>query len=626
MDVNSRDNAYKGWEVWLQQVQMTGKMFMGVAALCLALQAIVFAVAVSVLVPDLALSLAWKMQFAKLARGMFMDPTIYVEGQPFPASAILESKAAYRMVSEAMPRFYLAGFVSLSAYLAYLPLLGVFKRKAGKITEVKHIRGMQLIPEKELAASVRKEKGKLPFGSVILPEKYELEHAMIAGMTGQGKSVVIKQQLAAIRAAKLPAVVFDFKGEYVETFYRPGIDHIANPLDERGMRWNIFDDIHSIPDISAITGSLIPPANGDDRFWSAAAQDVLRGVIAALLAQGKRTHEDLWRALTSPVADIAELCASVPQGASGHAYIQDASGKQAASVIAVLMSYVSWLEFAQNGSGFSIKKWLENPGDSFIFLTGRPEVENTLKPYTSLLVDLIGKRFLSMPDDSSRRIYFMLDEFGNMQKLPTVKRLLTAGRSKGASVTLGFQDFAAIVKIYQREDAETILNCTGTSLVLRLSDEPTAKVFSGRFGERQYWDTTETFTMGTADSKDGISLVRNKVTEKLILPSEIQSLPKRVGYLMIPEHEPAKIELKITAANNLPVVNPAFIPSDRISLDELEARDEQLKRVKDMVIGIAGTSTQEAPRVLEDETPEAEGEPEEKPQKKERILLEDLDF
>jgi type IV secretory pathway TraG/TraD family ATPase VirD4 len=481
-------------------------------------------------------------------------------------------------------RFKTFGLLAALVFpLSYGLAFYLLRAKKAKLEKGEHIRGMRLIPEKELAKKAAKQEGRLPFGSVYLPVRYEAEHVMIAGKTQVGKTVALMQQLEEIREAGLPAVIYDFKGEYVQKFYTPGIDYIANPLDERGLKWNIFDDIDTIPDISAVTGSLIPPGAGEEHFWCKAAQDVLRGVIAGLYQRGDRTNEDLWRALSSHTRDVAEICDSIEQGAAGLKYIEDVSGKQAAIVGAVLMSYVSWLEFACNGCGFCIKDWINNHRGSFIFITGRPEVENTLRPYLSLFIDLLGKRLLSSPDDRERRVYFLLDEFGNLQRLPTITRLLTAGGSKGASMILGFQDFAAIAKTYGSNDAATIMNSCGTSLVLKLADEATAKLFSGRFGETQDWEITETRSIGQGKSRDSVSYSRVKRTDRLILPSEIQGLPKLAGYLLIPEHDPAKIQLQIRAANRLPVRNPDFILRSGLSLDTIRVRERQLAQVRKLI-------------------------------------------
>lgn len=572
-----QSNTFIGAEVATSRIKMSAKMLFEIFVACAVVQLFLFYFIASALVPAQNFEMWWTLKLAKLAKAFFMNPHFYfkfLDGS-MDASMMIHSPVVSSYASKATPYMFLSFLLSCAAYLLAPLAFGYFKYRAVQTTKIEHIRGMQLIPEADLAKQSRKQEGFLPFGSVRLPNAYLPEHAQIVGKTRVGKTVCMMQQLCAIRDKGYPAIVYDFKGEYVAKFYRPGIDHIFNPLDERGAPWDLFSDLSIVPDISAITGSLIPPPNGgDDKFWSQSADAVLSGCIAALWYKGPefRNHDALFKVLSSPIDKIADLLLTCEEGAMGHSFIQDASSKQAQGVISTVNAYCCWLYWCRNSKGFSVQKWLENPGDSFIFLTGNPSLENTLRPYISLIVDLLGKRFLSLPDSKERKLFFCLDEFGNMQKLPTVTRLLTAGGSKGAVVILGYQDVAAVQDIYGPRTASTILNSCGTALVLKLSDEATAKHFSGVFGDCQYWEASLTQTMGPQDGKDGQSIVRQKTTEKLVLPSEIQGLMKREGYLLIPEHSPSKIRLEITDANNLPDVHEGFKPRVGISLAEAEVR------------------------------------------------------
>ncbi|OGT96399.1 MAG: hypothetical protein A2X80_01115 [Geobacteraceae bacterium GWB2_52_12] len=524
---------------------------------------------------------AWKFQIAKLFRGFTFQPGLRIQGKLYRASDMLRIEASYQMERAVLYRLNRLKWYPSPVFV--LVLGGYFiavRRRNSRSARREHIRGPVLISEKKLAREAGKERGLLPFGPVRLPFRFEGEHCMIAGKTQVGKTVTMTQQLAALREAGLPAVVYNFKGEYVQKFFRPGIDFLANPLDARGLSWNLFDDIRSIPDISMVLGSLVPPGNEVQQFWHSAVRDVMRGVIAGLYLRGKRTNAGIWGAISSGMKEIAGLCALTGQGAAGLKYIEKFEGKQASIVGAVTMMFCSWLEYAGGEGGFSVRKWIENPGGSFLFITGTPNVEHTLRPYTSLMVDLLCSEFLSLPDDPHRRLYFLLDEFGNMQQLPSVKRLLTAGGSKGATVLLGFQDFASIEQIYGLPDAKSILNSCGTSLVMKLADEASASYFSGRFGDTQYREITESRSQTQGSSKVTSTFSEVTRTEKLILPSEIQGLKKLEGYLMIPEREPAKIRVKIKPPNRLPAVNPSFVLRSGLSLGDIRANEKRIEETR----------------------------------------------
>lgn len=560
MQGTAQIKAYKGGELDLTEAAMTFKMWAVIGAICFAAQSSVFLFLSILMLGPKTFWLLSKIELHYLLGFLRV-------AEPFPSSV------AGQFMLAKLPAILIAFLLSCSAYALAPLLLRRFRQRAEEALRVEHIRGMQIQTVEELQEATKDKPGFIPLGPVILPTAYEPEHLFIAGKPRVGKTVCLMQVLCAIRAKNSKAVVYDFKGEYVERFYKAGRDHILNPLDVRDCGWNIFNDIHFKHDIVAVVQSLIPPSQAEERFFNTAAADVLRGMLYYLYQVGKRTNADLWALVTSSTETIYEACKATEGGQAGAAYIQDASSKQALGVVSTVMSYLSWLEFAQDDGGFSIREWLDEPGGGFVFLTGRPEVENTIRPMTGLFVDLMGKIFLSLPEDRERRVYFMLDEFGNMQQLPTIKRLLTAGGSKGAIVIIGIQDVAALQKIYGREDATTIFNSCGTTLVLNVADPDTAKFLSRRFGEAQWWDTNENHSMGVEDGRDGLTISRQKRIEALVLDSEIMSLPKLKGYLKIPEQNPVLIMLEIKEANNLPVLNQAFELKEGLSFEDIVLKE-----------------------------------------------------
>ncbi|GFO63615.1 type IV secretion system DNA-binding domain-containing protein [Geomonas paludis] len=612
-------NSYQGYEVQKHRLLMTVKMFFQISALCLALQALFFLLAFKVprysvertvavtgqpaswvirsaeRVPGVYREFLWKYPVALLVQSVRLNPTFHIyapdrlAGWPHNTRGYVTMKAQaivrnvdYRQV---LNGYRFPFFFSFLSWLCVCPAaIWYARRVTARIKDQEHIRGARLITEK----SIRSETdgtGILPIASICIPELLSRRHILIAGQTGSGKSTVLIQHLAAIQKAGRRAIANDFKGELVERFYRPDRDLILNPLDARGVGWTIFNELRSKPDLTAVTGSLIPPAKGEDRFWSAAAQDVLRGVMAYCYENGMRTNAELWRAVTSPVYEIMEMCRATESGHAGYTYIQDASSKQAAGVIAVLMSYVSWLEFACDGP-FSLWQWAEEPGDKMIFITSTDEVSNIMRPYLSLFADLAGKRFLALPESSEpeKNIYLILDELGNMQRLPSVKRLLTAGRSKGVVVEVGIPDFSSIESVYGREDAHTIINSCGSKLILNLGDPEAARFFSDLASEEECWESSTYYSISEHDHRGGENHNRQVRTRKVIMPAEIMRLAVGSGYFMLPGGNPAQVKIPWTSANKRPVIHQAFTLRPGLSLGELEARDQEVSLMAQKVL------------------------------------------
>jgi type IV secretory pathway TraG/TraD family ATPase VirD4 len=573
-------NSYQGFEVIKHRVIMTGKMYFTIVVMCVAFQVVSLIAALFHFIPVWDLELLWKWPVAQLLATSPLNPTFHFhmpQGVVSITAKELVTNFKYTDLFNDVDAPWGKAFALSFLAWGFLPLsLRFFSRATTQIKDDEHIRGAQLITEAEIK-NKSDGTGILPMGSFKISEELSRRHLLIAGQTGSGKSSVLIHHLDAIQKSRRRALANDFKGELVERFYRPQQDLILNPLDSRGLGWTLFNELNTKPDLSAIAGSLIPPSKGEDRFWSAAAQGVFIGIMADCYNSGNRTNAALWRAITSPIKKIADMCQATASGQAGYSYIQDASSKQAAGVIAVLMSYVSWLEYASDGP-FSLRQWANSQTDHVTYITSLEEVSNTMRPYLSLFADLAGKRLLALPENNSidNSIYLVLDELGNMQRLPSVKRLLTAGRSKGVIVEIGVQELAGVESIYGRDDTRTIINNCGSKMIMNLGDPDAAKFFSDMCSDEEYWQSSTTYSISQDDQKGGENHSRQIKSRKVVMPAEIMRLPVGRGYFMLPGGNPALIDVPWTEANERPVVNKPFILRNGLSLDDVEAREYEI--------------------------------------------------
>jgi type IV secretory pathway TraG/TraD family ATPase VirD4 len=118
----------------------------------------------------------------------------------------------------------------------------------------------------------------------------------------------------------------------------------------------------------------------------------------------------------------------------------------------------------------------------------------------------------------------MLDEFGSLQRLPTLINLLTKGRSKGACGFLGIQDDGQTEKIYTSPLRKSIDNACGNRITFSLSGETAGLESRFNIGESEYYETNRSMSMGPHSMRDGISLQKNKKRGPLFLPSDIANL------------------------------------------------------------------------------------------------------
>jgi hypothetical protein len=465
--------------------------------------------------------------------------------------------------------------LSFLAWLFFPAVLWRSGRETRRMEADEHLRGAQVCMEEDMAEIC--SDGILYIGDIRISEEISKRHIMIAGQSGSGKSNLTVQHMAAIRCAMRRVVMNDFKGDLVERFYRCWCDLILNPFDARGIGWTIFNEIKSRLDLAAIVGILIPLGKDNELFWTSAARDVLRGVMAYCYKFGKRTNRELCQALTSSLSEMAMMCRATEAGRAGFRYLQDPCSKMAEDIIAVLTAHTNWLEFAPDGD-FSLRRWVENTGDVTIFITSLEEASDIMKPYLSLLTDLAAMRLLSLPEikNPENTIYLLLDELGNMHRLPSVKRLLTAGRSKGVVVEIGIQEMAGVVSVYGREDTKTIINNCGSKMIMNLGESEAAELCSELCGEEDYLQSSTTYSIDQDGKKVTENHSRQQKTRKVVMPTEIMRLEVGEGYFMFPGGNPARVRVPLAKENKRPVSSEKFILRAGLSMEDLEVRNREI--------------------------------------------------
>ncbi len=462
---------------------------------------------------------------------------------------------------------------SLLIYLLGPPMVFYFKRIGKDYTNKKYVKGARLVSPAEFMRSLKHERTDLPFGQKLkLPVRFETQHCFVVGAPGSGKTVFLNAILKRLMIREESCITYDFKGDFIPLFYREGQDYIFNPMDERCLRWNVFNELKSFADIDAMAASLIPPGSKEHSFWTEAARDVFAGILIYLFISKKKTNKDIWEMVTMDTGSIAKCLLSVEGGKRGQIYIQDPRSRQALAVHSVLMQHTKCFQMLADIDGdFCISDWVRNPKGN-IFIQNYANMSDTLRPLLSLFVDLCSRQILSLPDSIRRRLFLCLDELGTLQKMPSIIDLLTLGRSKGASVWLGIQDIGRIESIYGPELRQTIINACGNSVTLNVSDTTTAKYLSDKIGQGTYVVAQEGFSIGVKDSRDGQNILRSERTENIIMPSELQRLSNLQGYCKFIGSDITKIHLKY---RYYPIINPALIQRSIFDLDKFFSKKDE---------------------------------------------------
>lgn len=367
----------------------------------------------------------------------------------------------------------------------------------------------------------------LTLGGLALPREAETLHWLLAGTTGAGKSTAIAEMLDGITARGERCIVCDPNGGYLAQFGRPG-DRLLNPFDARSERWGIFSELRRDFDADRLARSLVPDGHGDSAAWSGYAQVLAAEILRALARQGEsRTERLLHYASVAPVAELAELLTGTP--AMG--LLDPDAAKTLASARFILTSHLAPQRYLGDGD-FSLRRWLEQENGS-LFLTWRADMQTALAPLLGCWVDVLINAVLSLPPDPGRRLWLVVDELAALGKLSSLEQGLTLGRKHGLAILAGLQSTAQLDRLYGGASAVVLRSCFRNLMVLAIAktDPETCDTLSRALGEREVRRSEESQAQGSHGSSH--STHARQVQERVVLASEIASLPDLQGYLAL---------------------------------------------------------------------------------------------
>ena len=419
-------------------------------------------------------------------------------------------------------------------------VLSVHAGRAEAAKDDSHLRGSALIDlTSDASRRMLREKtppGAITIGGVPLDASDEQQHILLAGAPGTGKSVEIKKALRTIRGRGQRAVVYDPSGEFTSLFYRPGIDFILNPLDDRGARWNPWLDAESY-EYAAVAKSFIPDRGGDaDPFWTESS----RAVLEALLLQCNSLDEVVYNGLSAPLSDLAQM---VNAAGFGGMIGPEKTFQSTRATLATYIRSLGMMENAQrdDAEAFSFRKWAVNSDqDAWVFLPSPAKARDAIRPLVSLFLDTAVRHIMSLRPDPDRRIWLEIDELPSLQNIPSLSPALAEGRKFGIGAILGVQTFHQLKKSFGDHVAQALWGLPKTRLYLRIGDAETAEMISKELGEKQIKRKTHSTSenQGYSDGGQGAnshgtssSTSEQVVIERIVLPAEIAGLSDLCGYL-----------------------------------------------------------------------------------------------
>ncbi len=416
-----------------------------------------------------------------------------------------------------------------------------------RMERAKRLRGAEMATARELrrrvqplserlveALSPAARRASCRIAGIPWPERAETQHTIVSGTTGSGKTVLISDLVAQIRARGERCIVYDKMGTYTRSFFDPATDVLMNPLDARAPRWSPFYEARTPRDFDMMAAALIPQQKDTvDPFWVTAARQLFANGAGVLWRQGetenRRLVDDL---LKTELSDLAQAM----EGTVAQSIVSPENPKTALSVRAMLTAHLGALEFLPDtGQPFSIREWVGREDETgFLFLTSRGDQHASLRGLISTWLEIAVNALLSLHHDDARRVWVVLDELPTLHQVPSLQPGLAESRQFGGCFVLGIQVFSSLRDIYGRNGAETISGLCGTRVVLSAPDQETAQWSAESLGRGEVEEYTHGMSYGASTMRDGVSLTQHRQMRPLALPSEIMRLENLHGYLKFP--------------------------------------------------------------------------------------------
>lgn len=398
--------------------------------------------------------------------------------------------------------------------------------RGAKIIHWRQLAHQTAIPAWKLWQSVERAR-QLKIGQVPIPFQKENLHILLVGSTGTGKSQALYQITEQLRKRNDKAFVLDLGGALFSRFAAKG-DKILNPLDSRSLQWNPFLDIQQRGDLESLVQATIPSTTGESEEWRGYARTLMIAVLGKLAStEEAQPSRVVYYATQAGTKELAALCA----GTQAQRFFEKGNEKMLSnSLTNFAQGVASWTEL-QDGGNFSMRKWVRK-GRGWLYINIADNQFDLMRPLVSTWAWLAIIETLSLPENHSRRLWFMLDELASYNQLPKLAEALAKLRKYGGCVVAALQDVALLDDLYGHDQARAIRNCFSTFLALRCEDPETSRYAAQRVGGEQ---VIESVKLSTTTGQQSCSQTRSIDTREneAVASSEIRGLPNLVAYLKI---------------------------------------------------------------------------------------------
>lgn len=325
-------------------------------------------------------------------------------------------------------------------------------------------------------------------------------------------------------------------------------------------------------ELREIASTIVPIESKTDSSWERGAQDFLYGLMLAMLEDSLNPDLGMTRDRFNfyNLAKIANYRDPDPDnmfgtlrnfcdvGRSKLSKVQSLTStvinnapNTTRSYLGVLQSRISIFQdagicYATSGNDMFFDDFTDKPTVLFIKVPDEKESRHCIATmcisqiYKKLIEIASHRESLSLP----RPVYFLLDEFANLPKIPKMDSIITVARSRKIFFELVVQSYSQLDNKYGKEVAETIKGNCNIQIYLGTEDQKTKEEYSKMCGEVSIeMEDTSVSKSEKAGSDSNRTTSKKVINRPLIYPYELGQLPNGTAIVKIFQVNPIKTEL-----------------------------------------------------------------------------------
>lgn len=305
--------------------------------------------------------------------------------------------------------------------------------------------------------------------------------------------------------------VEQIKGKY----YLNGIEYLTREDAEDARRQRAIklkDEIYV--DIQDLINTMCPVDSGESKSWQQGARDLLVGLALRFwedvrdgyMPREKYNLYNLWWNLTEYAKGecdvlkkyIDEIADDFSRAGGMANTVLVSQDRTLSSYLGSVNQYLHWMAdggIAQLTSGNEIEfmDWDESPNALFIKVPDDKDNRHTLvslmlmQLYKALVEKATRNELMHKTNDREllRACYFLMDEFGNLPKIPKLENTITIARSCRIYLVPVLQSLVQLENVYGKTPGEQIRDNCNIRIFMGTNDEQTRHVISEACGKKK---------------------------------------------------------------------------------------------------------------------------------------------